>query len=203
MRLQSKFILIILAVSLTPLLVENVITYYAIPDAAGRTAMLDSLLLFSFISTTIMVALAIVIARTISKPVRILSALSGEIAHGNFEVKIPTIHSHDEVAELGRSFAEMTTKLKASYADLEAQKKELDSSNQQLKASNQQLRASNQQLDATTQQLRAANQQLTATEKGLKEKIEELEVFNKVTVGREIKMVELKKEIETLKSKKA
>jgi len=46
-------------------------------------------------------------------------------------------------------------------------------------------------------QKRAA--QLDALNKKLKEKISELEVFNKAAIGRELTMIELKKEIETLK----
>ncbi len=73
--------------------------------------------------------------------------------------------------------------------------KELDIINQQLKAANQQLAASEQQLKAGNQQMTAANQQLAASEKKLQEKILELEKFNKLTVDRELKMVELKEKI--------
>ncbi len=77
--------------------------------------------------------------------------------------------------------------------------KELDIINQQLKASNQQLAASEQQLKAANQQMAAANQQLTASERKTQEKVLELENFNKLMVGREMKMVELKEEITRLK----
>lgn len=93
--------------------------------------------------------------------------------------------SNDEMGQLARAYNSMTLKLKESYRNLDA--------------SNQQLKASNQQLDASTQQLRAANQQLTATGKELKEKMADVEVFNKAMIGRELKMIELKKEIEELK----
>ena len=77
--------------------------------------------------------------------------------------------------------------------------KKLEESRKVIDAANQQLRASEQQLKAGNQQLRAANQQLIASEKQLQDKNLELERFNKVTVGRELKMVELKEEIKTLK----
>lgn len=68
----------------------------------------------------------------------------------------------------------------------------------ELEAVNQQLRAANQQLDASVQQLRAANQQLKTLEQTLRERIGELEVLNKATVSRELKMIALKKEIKDL-----
>ncbi len=73
--------------------------------------------------------------------------------------------------------------------------KELDIVNQQLKAANQQLVASEQQLRAANQQMVAANQQLSASEKKVQEKVLELESSNKLMVGRELKMVELKEKI--------
>jgi len=62
------------------------------------------------------------------------------------------------------------------------------------------LKASEQQQKAANQQLNAANQQLGAAQKNLQDKLLELERFNKVAVGRELKMVELKEEIARLKS---
>jgi hypothetical protein len=64
------------------------------------------------------------------------------------------------------------------------------------------IKTSEQQLKAANQQLGSANQQLSASEKHLKNKLLELERFNKVAVGRELKMVELKEEIARLKADK-
>ena len=60
-------------------------------------------------------------------------------------------------------------------------------------------KATTQQMKASQQQLTASNQQLGAAQKNLQDKLLELERFNKVAVGRELKMVELKEEIARLK----
>lgn len=85
---------------------------------------------------------------------------------------------------------------------------ELKAINQQLRASEQQLKATNQQLKANEQQLRAANQQLGAKEQALREsqevlrnKMADLERFNKLMVGRELEMVKLKEEVNSLLEK--
>ncbi len=57
-------------------------------------------------------------------------------------------------------------------------------------------------LQESYKQLHKSNQELTAAGKALKEKMSEMEQFNKMMVGRELKMVELKKEIASLKNKK-
>lgn len=191
MRMQSKIILLLLTISIVPLALAGFVIYKSILVEEVQKTVLDSLLLFGFIITTAIVALSIFIAHAVTKPLRKLNHAALEVAQGNLEIEIPKIRSDDEIGELGKSFREMVANLKESHVTL-------NSSNQQLEAANEQLRASNQQLEASTQQLRAANQQLSATEKNLKEKINELEIFNKTAVGRELKMIELKKEIEML-----
>lgn len=67
------------------------------------------------------------------------------------------------------------------------------------KTSEQQLKASNQQLRASEQQLKASNQQLRANEEQLKKQMHDLEVFYKANIGREERILELKKEIKRFK----
>jgi hypothetical protein len=85
-------------------------------------------------------------------------------------------------------------------ADVAQRTQELEKSKADLEKSLSTEKASTQQLKASQQQLSAANQQLTSAQKNLQDKLLELERFNKVAVGRELKMVELKREIENLKA---
>ncbi|MCR4322803.1 MAG: hypothetical protein NUV61_01820, partial [Candidatus Azambacteria bacterium] len=62
----------------------------------------------------------------------------------------------------------------------------------------------NQRAEKRTAELEQLKENLEQTvmdrTKEMKEKMEELEKFKKLTVGRELKMIELKKEIERLKA---
>lgn len=62
-------------------------------------------------------------------------------------------------------------------------------------------REAEEKLRLSEQQLRAANQQLESSQGQLQAKLSEMEQFNRVVVGRELKMAELKKEIESLKQR--
>jgi hypothetical protein len=117
-----------------------------------------------------------------------------------------------KVEERTQEIAKANEKLKATNQQLQASEQQLKASNQQLRAGEQQLKASNQQLRASEQQLRASNQQLRANEQQLrteiaerkkmeevdKKHLHELEIFYKANIGREERIVELKKRIKEM-----
>jgi chromosome segregation ATPase len=119
------------------------------------------------------------------------------------------------VSAQSSALEEKINELKKTAEQQRAIEQQLRAANQQLKASEQQLMASNQQLRASQQQLKAANQQLLANEKTLTAEIEgrrkleeemrrrlhELEVFQRSSVGREERIMELKKKIDELTRK--
>ena len=82
--------------------------------------------------------------------------------------------------------------------NLRQAKEKAEGINEQLQASHQQLGAMNKQLQTNEQQLRANNQQLQEEITERRQAIEELERFNRLAVGRELRMVELKKQVNAL-----
>jgi len=154
--------------------------------------------------------IALLISRSISEPIIKLRDATNEIGEGNLDIQVEII-ANDEIGILAQTFNKMVTDLKGSMTSIdnltEAQSK-LESTNQQLAASEQQLKVSNKQLMVNEQELKASNQQLTASnekieksKKELEKKLSELERFQKVTIGRELEMVKLKKEVNKLLEK--
>jgi signal transduction histidine kinase len=86
------------------LISERLNTADDMADAAEKFA---AGLTFGAILTTIL--LSILLARTITSPIRALQAGAAGIAHGSF--KPITVRSHDETADLARSFNAMSEKL--------------------------------------------------------------------------------------------
>jgi sigma-B regulation protein RsbU (phosphoserine phosphatase) len=60
----------------------------------------------------LLTAAVVSIARSITKPLRLLAAATDEIAAGNFDVELPVVHSQDEVGLLSRDFQVMKESLK-------------------------------------------------------------------------------------------
>ncbi len=181
MTLKNKIILTLLGAIIIPVIVVASVLYPYLSDTS------DYFLLLLFVVIIFSIFIGLKISKSLTDPLRNLSFVAGKFSKDPGSKIRARVYSKDEIGMLAENFNEMADKINESYV-------QIDSANQQMKASNQQLKASNQQLNA-------ANQQLIASRESLKEKLRELEVFNKATVGRELAMIELKKEVETLKSK--
>lgn len=150
-------------------------------------------------------------------PLRQLVSGTQKIAQGDLSLKVD-IRSQDELGALATSFNIMTEKLKLSKDEIDAYTKNLE---QLVKERTKELEETIEKLKQTTHELEHAKTGLEAEvakrtaelekekasleekvkerTKELQEKLEELEMFHDAAVGRELKMMELEKEIETLK----
>jgi sigma-B regulation protein RsbU (phosphoserine phosphatase) len=67
----------------------------------------------------LLLTLAVIgIARAIIKPLQMLTAATDQVASGNFDVPLPTVHSNDEVGILTRDFQAMQASLKEYVKNL-------------------------------------------------------------------------------------
>lgn len=117
----------------------------------------------------------LLIAFSISNPIKNFSQVAKEIATGDLTKRIMLI-SRDEIGQLANSFNEMVDKLQQSHQVLEDKVKE------------------------RTAETEEARKQLEVINKEIQKKLEEVEKMNKLMVGRELKIIELKKEITDLKT---
>ncbi|MFC1789455.1 HAMP domain-containing protein [Patescibacteria group bacterium] len=121
------------------------------------------------------------ILRRIISPIKDITVACQEIRKGNLDAKID-IKSKTELGIMANTFNEMIKDLKKSYTELEEAKNVLKI-----------------KVDARTRELREVNvsleEKVQERTKELQNKIEEQERLIKLTIGRELKMVELKKEI--------
>ena len=125
------------------------------------------------------------ILRTIVDPLKKMTVACQEVRKGNLEVKIPVI-SKTEIGELAVTFNEMIKDLRESRTALEESKTVLEIK----------VKARTRELKELAERREEIIEERT---KEIKERMAELERFQKLAVGRELKMIELKKEIERLK----
>jgi len=109
-----------------------------------------------------------------------------EVSEGNLDFKIET-KSRDEFGELANYFNEMTQQLKIIKSALEEAKATLEI---KVAARTREL----EELAKTREEI------IRERTKELQERLEELEKFHQLAAGRELKMIELKKEIKKLQT---
>lgn len=140
----------------------------------------------------------------ITKRLGTLVPVLQKAAMGDFSENIEIPEKEDECTELLVALNLMIDDLRETVGKnvelVKALEKEKAGLEEKVKERTNDIDAANQQLRAANQQMNAANQQLSAAQKNLQDKLLELERFNKVAVGRELKMVELKEEIARLKA---
>jgi methyl-accepting chemotaxis protein len=134
--------------------------------------------------------------RQITKPLHLLIKAIIKIREGDLDSKIEN-KTIDEIGQLGSVFNDMTTKLKESYTILDTKIKERTKELEEERGS---LEKKVFERTAELEELKKGLEKTVEerTEK-LNIKLVELGKMNKIMVDRELKMIELKKEIEELK----
>ncbi len=126
-----------------------------------------------------------VILRRIINPIREITLACEEVRRGNLDIKIK-VESRTEIGELAVTFNKTIADLRKSKEALEEAKITLEI-----------------RVEARTKELKeltlSLNKQVKERTKELQEKMTDLERFQGLAVGRELKMIELKEEIEKLK----
>lgn len=143
---------------------------------------------------------AIVISSLIERSIRTLIQGASRLAEGNLLARVP-ITSHDEIGNLANTFNTMAEKLQVSYAELEQKIQERTAELEQSKHS---LELQVQERTADLQKAKDTLELLVAdrTQK-LENQLSEVKRMNDTMVGRELKMVELKQQIQKLQAEKA
>ena len=145
-----------------------------------------SLFFFVFV---LVIILSILFVNATLKQLRNLLFAVKEIQTGKKGIRAQ-IEGDDELAFLSKEFNKMIENIEKSHEILEDEKKTLDI---RIKARTRELTEINQLLE----------EKVRERTRELQQKIDELEKFHQLTVGREMKMIELKKEIKKLKQELA
>ena len=92
-----------------------------VPEAtlfADIVALEKRVLLIIGACLVLLLLIIIALSMRITKPLRLLSRVTTEIARGNLDIELPPARGYDEVGKLSRSFEEMRVALKEYIADL-------------------------------------------------------------------------------------
>ncbi len=151
---------------------------------ARREAISQSILI-AFLVLAMGFFASLALAEKMVKPIRFFIKGVKKIGAGNLNYRF-RLKTRDEIAQLAEAFNRMTGQLQKSRKDLQEAKDVLEI----------RVKARTEELEEFA---RGLNEQVKERTKELSERLAELEKFHKLTVDREMKMIELKKEIKRLK----
>jgi diguanylate cyclase (GGDEF)-like protein len=92
-------------------------------------------------------SVALLIARSIVRPIRALSDGARRIAQGETDVGIPVVPGQDEIGVLSSALREMVTRLQQKQNEVEQEKAEKERANAELRNMNEELRRGNEVLE--------------------------------------------------------
>jgi len=137
-------------------------------------------LIFLMATVLFVSIISYIVAKRFTKPLSELEASATTIGEGNLDEQIPR-SGNDEIGSLAKTLDLMRLNLKDGRTQIEKVNEELEKHRDHLEES-----------------VKERTAELTRTNEELQKKIRQLEIFHKVTVDRELKMIELKKEIKEL-----
>jgi HAMP domain-containing protein len=139
-----------------------------------------SIALTLLIIAAIWITSIVITKKYISRPLLKLQQAASLIARGDLDAFVEK-NSRDEIGALGQHLDAMRASIKQLFEDLNASREKLEEYSRTLE----------QKVEVRTQEQASSLQELKRT-------VEELEQFSKLAIGREIKMIQLKKEINEL-----
>jgi phosphoserine phosphatase RsbU/P len=87
-------------------------------NLAGLKDLQSMLGLMALGGVMLLVAVGILLAKSLTRPLLRVVQATGEIAHGNLSVQLPDVHRGDELGDLARSFKKMSENLKKYIKEL-------------------------------------------------------------------------------------
>ena len=171
-----------------PMFGWELVIFRQISEIYKPTLILESnLALITFIILIFIFIISIYFSQLIVSPIKKLHSGMEIIRKGNLDYRVD-IRTNDEIEDLGTAFNQMTEELERYHSASEESKAIL-----QIK-----VKARTKELEELAEGL---DNKVKDRTKRLEERLSELEKFHKLTVGREIKMIKLKKEIQKLKNR--
>lgn len=146
---------------------------------ADMHKLLRNLVLICLAGLGILLLVIILISRSITSPLRMLTAAADEFARGNLTVSLPAIHTDDEIGRLHSSFITMQNALASTIADLKEASENLQQSNEKLEEYNRTLE---EKVDERTVELRKKNSELVSAQAQLVQS-EKLASLGQLTAG--------------------
>jgi nitrate/nitrite-specific signal transduction histidine kinase len=138
------------------------------------------------------------------RPLKKIRRATREIGEGDFDCKV-SVDTGDEIEDLADSLNVMSEKLRESRNQLKEQSNQLAEKVRErtkgLQRTNERLQQMYKEREETLKKLGEVNQALMRTKEELENKLAKLEQFSRVSVGRELRMRELKEKIKILEAR--